>query len=179
MRSAFGQTRGSRTTETRRHRARALLSGLLVLTVLATAGVASIGTTVPVAAQVVDSDFPTAAVAPEDALAYLVFILDTESDQWQLASDLLNRAGLGDLLEQARDEALTDAAGNDLPLDVFLGGEIALVLRRGPPRGAREWPRHNTGGCRKGGHTRVDDICASGSRCCCRVLHPADARHPV
>ncbi|MDQ3467763.1 MAG: hypothetical protein M3411_05940, partial [Chloroflexota bacterium] len=82
----------------------------------------------PTSAQVTGSEFPTAAVAPEDALAYFVFSLDDESEQWQLGNELLSRAGLGDALNEMREEALQDAAGNDLPLDAFLGGELGIVL---------------------------------------------------
>ena len=114
-------------SELRWGRPRLLSGAIAVLLVVMTLGPALISAA-PASAQVTGSEFPTAAVAPEDALAYFVFSLDDESEQWQLGNELLSRAGLGDALNEMREEALQDAAGNDLPLDAFLGGEIGVVL---------------------------------------------------
>jgi len=114
-------------TDSRRRGPRLFAGALAVLLVVMSFGSALIGA-VPASAQVTESNFPTAAVAPEDALAYFVFSLDDESEQWQLGEELLDRAGLGDALNELREEALRDAAGNDLPLDAFLGGELGVVL---------------------------------------------------
>jgi hypothetical protein len=67
--------------------------------------------------------FATTAAAPQDAVAYLNIPTDEESPQWALATELLDRAGFGEQLTAARDEAL-----DGLPLDAFLGGEAALVV---------------------------------------------------
>ncbi len=86
--------------------------------------VPSLGSVVPVAAQASTVSFSTAEVAPADSIAYLVMTLDDESEQWRLADALLDRAGLGEALE----EELRDEAGEDLPLDAFLGGEVGVVV---------------------------------------------------
>ncbi len=81
----------------------------------------------PVSAQAADQ-FPTAAVAPEDALAYVAFTLDEKSDQWAKGEELLQRAGFGPVLDNARDEILADSGTDTLPLDAFLGGQGAVIV---------------------------------------------------
>lgn len=128
MESALRQTGALRPVMTRHERASRLLSGALVAALLVLLGGAlAVPGRVAAAAQD-DAAYPTAALAPEDALVYFVFGLDTDSEQWQLADDLLRRAGLGDLLEQAREEIVTGAAGDDVPLDSLTGGEIGVVI---------------------------------------------------
>jgi hypothetical protein len=117
-----------RATGTRPDRVRTFLSGALVVALLTLVGATALGAPSRASAQVTAAEFPTADVAPEDALAYLVFTLDQESEQWALGAELLERAGFGDALADLRDEVLTDEAGNELPLDAFLGGEIAVVV---------------------------------------------------
>jgi len=127
MAPALGRRLG-RATGARLGRARSFLSGALAVTLLTLVGATAFGAPAAATAQVTATEFTTAEVAPEDALAYLVFALDQESEQWALGAELLARAGFGGALEQLRDEALTDEAGNALPLDAFLGGEIAVVV---------------------------------------------------
>lgn len=127
MTVAQARTRGSR-----RGRFTGIVgSGLSITASLAMvavgAAVAPAAAAVP-AAQVTASDYPTASVTPEDALAYFVLELDEESDQWSQAVALVERAGFADTLEQARNDILQDAAGNDVPLDSILGGEAAVVV---------------------------------------------------
>ena len=86
--------------------------------------VPSFGGVAPAAAQASTVSFSTAEVAPADSIAYLVMTLNDESEQWRLADALLDRAGLG----QALEEELRDEAGEDLPLDAFLGGEVGVVV---------------------------------------------------
>lgn len=123
-----------RSSASRRRLAPGILRGGLSLTAsIALVGLGLGPTLAPVAAaapvlQVTDGEFPTAALTPEDALAYFAFELDEESDQWLAAQQLIERAGFADALNQARDEALRDAAGNDVPLDAILGGEAAIVV---------------------------------------------------
>ncbi len=81
-----------------------------------------------VAAQASTVSFSTAEVAPADAFAYVVSTTDNESAQWQLADDLIDRAGFGEALDEALAEELSDESGEDLPLDAFMGGEVAVVL---------------------------------------------------
>jgi len=81
----------------------------------------------PVSAQDVDT-FSTAAVAPDDAIAYLAFTLDEKSDQWAKGDELLKRAGFGPVLDDARDEVLADSGTDTLPLDAFLGGQGAVIV---------------------------------------------------
>ena len=99
----------------------AVLFGLGVL-------VPSLGRVAPVAAQASTVSFSTAEVAPADSIAYLVMTLDDQSEQWRLADTLLDRAGLGEALDQEVGSELRDEAGNDLPLDAFLGGEVGVIV---------------------------------------------------
>jgi hypothetical protein len=90
--------------------------------------VPSLGGIAPVAAQATSVSFSTAEVAPADSIAYLVLTLDDESEQWRLADLLLDRAGLGEVLDEEIGSELRDEAGEDLPLDAFLGGEVGVVV---------------------------------------------------
>lgn len=71
--------------------------------------------------------FSTAEAAPADSVAYLVTTLDDQSAQWQLADALLDRAGVGAQIDEMVAEDLTDDSGAQLPLDAFLGGEVAVI----------------------------------------------------
>lgn len=83
---------------------------------------------VPVAAQEGTVSFSTAEAAPADSVSYVVTTTDDQSEQWRLADTLLDRAGFGEAIDEAVAEELQDEAGQDLPLDSFLGGEVAVVL---------------------------------------------------
>lgn len=94
-----------------------------------------LGVTVPqvlmtpgISAQDATVSFSTAEVAPADSIAYAVMTLDTSSAQWSLSDELLDRAGFGAAIDQAVGEELTDEDGTPLPLDAFLGGEVAVVV---------------------------------------------------
>ena len=99
----------------------AVLFGLGVL-------VPTLGRVTPVAAQASSVSFSTAEAAPADSLAYLVMTLDDQSEQWRLADELLDRAGLGEAIDQEIGSELHDETGADLPLDAFLGGEVGIVV---------------------------------------------------
>ncbi|MDF3041913.1 MAG: hypothetical protein K0Q71_4619 [Thermomicrobiales bacterium] len=106
------------------------MAGRMALAVLFGLGllVPALGGVVPVAAQATSVSFSTAEAAPADSLAYLVLTLDDESEQWRLADVLLDRAGLGEALDEEISSELQDEAGEDLPLDAFLGGEVGIVV---------------------------------------------------
>ncbi|MFN8592712.1 MAG: DUF3352 domain-containing protein [Thermomicrobiales bacterium] len=72
-------------------------------------------------------EFTTAKLAPADSLAYVVMSLDERSQQWQLADTLLDRAGLGPTIDQMIAQELNSDSGDQLPLDAFMGGEVAVV----------------------------------------------------
>ena len=99
----------------------AVLFGLGVL-------VPALGRAAPVAAQATSVSFSTAEAAPADSIAYLVMTLNDQSEQWRLADVLLDRAGLGEVLDQEIGSELRDETGADLPLDAFLGGEVGIVV---------------------------------------------------
>jgi len=99
----------------------AVLFGLGVL-------VPALGRVAPVAAQATSVSFSTAEAAPADSIAYLVMTLNDQSEQWRLADVLLDRAGLGEVLDQEIGSELRDETGADLPLDAFLGGEVGIVV---------------------------------------------------
>ena len=108
----------------------AATAGRVALAVLFGLGmlVPSLGRVAPVAAQASSVSFSTAEVAPADSIAYLVMTLDDQSEQWRLADVLLDRAGLGEALDEEIGSELRDEAGEDLPLDAFLGGEVGIVV---------------------------------------------------
>jgi len=99
----------------------AVLFGLGVL-------VPSLGRVALVAAQATSVSFSTAEAAPADSIAYIVLTLDDQSEQWRLADVLLDRAGLGEVLDQEIGSELRDETGEDLPLDAFLGGEVGIAV---------------------------------------------------
>ena len=82
----------------------------------------------PVAAQASTVSFRTAEAAPADAFFYAVATLDDRSEQVQLANELLHRTGIGEALDTEVAKALSDESGEALPLDVFLGGEVGVVV---------------------------------------------------
>jgi hypothetical protein len=103
--------------------------GRVALSAAFVAGLAvSAGAALPVAAQEGSVSFSTAEAAPADAITYVVTTTDDQSEQWQLADALLDRAGFGEAIDQAVAEEFQDESGQDLPLDAFLGGEVAVVL---------------------------------------------------
>jgi hypothetical protein len=87
-----------------------------------------LGQVAPVMAQASTLSFATAEAAPADAFAYLVTTTDDASEQWRLADELLDRAGLGEAIDEAVAEELSDDSGEELPLDAFLGGEVGVVV---------------------------------------------------
>jgi hypothetical protein len=108
----------------------AAMAGRVALAVFFGLGilVPSLGRAVPVAAQATSVTFGTAEAAPADSIAYLVVTLDDQSEQWRLADVLLDRAGLGEALDEEIGNELRDETGEDLPLDAFLGGEVGIVV---------------------------------------------------
>jgi Protein of unknown function (DUF3352) len=111
----------------RGRRVQSLVSASLVVALLSMLAATALLGARPAAAQD-DDAFLTATVAPEDALAYVAFTLDDESEQWTQAAELLERAGLGPALEQVRQDLLADANADALPLDAFLGGQGAFII---------------------------------------------------
>ncbi len=87
-----------------------------------------LGRVAPVSAQATSVSFSTAEAAPADSIAYLVMTLDDQSEQWRLADVLLDRAGLGEVIDEEIGSELRDETGEDLPLDAFLGGEVGIVV---------------------------------------------------
>jgi len=112
------------------YRTGAAIAGRVALVVLFGLGilVPSLGRVAPVGAQASSVSFSTAEVAPADSIAYLVMTLDDQSEQWRLADELLNRTGLGEALHKELESGLHDEAGNDLPIDAFLGGEVGVIV---------------------------------------------------
>src|SRR5215217_5566177 len=80
----------------------AATAGRVALAVLFGLGVLvpSLGRVAPAAAQATSVSFSTAEAAPADSIAYLVMTLNDQSEQWRLADVLLDRAGLGEVLDQ-------------------------------------------------------------------------------
>ena len=102
---------------------RAALSATFAVGLTAPAAIHAI----PAAAQAGTVSFSTAEAAPADAVSYTVLTLDDRSEQWRLADSLLDRAGFGEAIDQAVAEGLRDETGENLPLDAFLGGEVAVI----------------------------------------------------
>jgi hypothetical protein len=103
---------------------RLALAGLLAMLTMSPA----LAPAIPALAQESSLAFTTAEAAPADAFAYVVTTTDDESAQWLLADELLDRAGLGEAIDEALAEELSDESGEDLPLDAFLGGEVGVVM---------------------------------------------------
>ena len=105
-------------------------AGRVVFAVLFGLGmlIPSLGRVALVAAQATSVSFSTAEVAPADSVAYVVMTLNDQSEQWRLADILLDRAGLGEVLDEEVGSELRDEAGEDLPLDAFLGGEVGVIV---------------------------------------------------
>lgn len=102
---------------------------LLTVSMLSTAlalGAAPIG-----AAQVTSTADTTATLTPASALAYVSINLDQTSAQWKLSSELLDRAGLSEALNQSG----IDGASAQDQLDNYLGGHAALILSTLPATG--------------------------------------------
>lgn len=76
----------------------------------------------------------TASAVPETALFYAAVNLDRDSEQWSVAGDLIERAGLSEAVEQALADADFGPAEQSI-LDTLFGGEAALVLSRFPETG--------------------------------------------
>src|SRR5262245_167874 len=108
----------------------AATAGRLGVTALVTVGLIapSLSHVAPVAAQNATVSFSTAEAAPADSVLYCVMTTDDKSEQWRLMNDLLDRVGIGDALEQELTSELKDDNGKPLPVDAFLGGEIAAVI---------------------------------------------------
>lgn len=81
----------------------------------------------PVAAQSTES-FATASLVPADALLYTVVPLVDNDEQWQQGMTLLRRAGLGSDLDALTGEVLGAEGEEELPMELFLGGEVAMVV---------------------------------------------------
>ncbi len=111
----------------RRGPIRGALVGLLLVSTAATA-LAIGGRSSPVGAQ---AGVPTtASLVPETAVAYLAVNLDLESAQWRQARALLDRAGLGAVVDDLQASMLEDMVGDAAidDLDPYLGGELAIVF---------------------------------------------------
>lgn len=73
-----------------------------------------------------ETPLDTATVTPETALVYASVSLDTSSDQWRQASDLMVTLGLGSL-EDVIAEAAADG-DSDVTFEDIQGGELGLVV---------------------------------------------------
>lgn len=122
MRLAVGLGRGGIRSRRPVHSTRAFFVVILITIV-----VGNLVWINPTSAQATEP-FATAAVVPDDVLSYTVVPLRGNDDQWQQAVVLLERAGLGPALDELRADALGADNGGELPLDLFLGGEVAVVV---------------------------------------------------
>lgn len=105
-----------------------LLSGSLITALLLSmVATAALGAR-PTVVDAQDLALSTASISPESTLLYAALTLDTESDQLEQAQDLLDRAGLGELLDSAFADAESSGDMDPSDLEPFLGGEIAVVV---------------------------------------------------
>lgn len=88
---------------------------------------ANLLTFAPVSAQTVEP-FTTASLVPADVALYAVVPLADNEAQWEQGMTLLRRAGLGAELDAITQEALGADGDEPLPVELFLGGEIAMVV---------------------------------------------------
>src|ERR1700754_2057367 len=75
-------------------------AGRIGVTALGTIGLVAptLSHAAPATAQTVS--FSTAEAAPADSVAYVVMTTDEQSEQWRLMTDLLDRIGVGETLQQ-------------------------------------------------------------------------------
>jgi Protein of unknown function (DUF3352) len=76
-------------------------------------------------ARAADTPLDTAALAPESTLVYISLTFDTQSDQWQKASALMETLGLGSLEDAlaSSSDATSEVSAEDLE-----GSEIGFVI---------------------------------------------------
>jgi Protein of unknown function (DUF3352) len=76
-------------------------------------------------ARAADTPLDTAALAPDSALVYISLTYDTQSDQWQKASALMETLGLGSLEDAlaSSSDATSEVSAEDLQ-----GSEIGFVI---------------------------------------------------
>lgn len=107
-----------------------MLTGLVALMLVAMAATTAAVGRGPAGVVAQDADPSLAAVAPETAAFYLSVSLDTTGAQWTQTETLLERAGLGNSVEEALG-SVSETVGQDVDLDdelaPFLGGELAIV----------------------------------------------------
>ena len=107
---------------------RVLSGGLTLLLVVLMAGATAFAGR-PTSTGAQSAPLSTAVAVPDSALVYLAMTAEQTSTQWQLATTLLDRAGLSSFVDEAIEEARADANDDDLTdLEPFLGGEIAVVV---------------------------------------------------
>lgn len=102
---------------------RAPLSMLLAVALI----LANVVAIAPVAAQAPEP-LATATLTPADALLYAVVPLADNEAQWEQAHTLLRRAGLSSDIESFTDGVMGSESEDEFPVELFLGGEVAMVL---------------------------------------------------
>ncbi|MGC4106012.1 MAG: DUF3352 domain-containing protein [Thermomicrobiales bacterium] len=107
-----------------------LVSLVLALMLALTAFVPALGSVgVRSALAQATTEDKTATVAPADALIYASINLDTKSDQFTLAKDLIKRAGLAEEVDTATSST---SAKDQAAIDAVTGGYAAFVLTKLP-----------------------------------------------
>lgn len=115
----------------RRHPLAAAITLVMVASLFATAFSFAVPT---VRAQAATNALATASVTPDTALVYLDVNLDTTSDQWSRANELLARIGVSDAVDSALNNSNMSASEKEIAQAV-LGGEVAVVLEKFPATG--------------------------------------------
>jgi hypothetical protein len=109
---------------------------LALATALGASLVGGLGPPTIAAAQDGAAGLETAALIPDDALAYISVDLRIDNEQWAQTQELLTRIGYPDALPMLRDEILSEAgivdSDGSVPADdPLFGGEVGVYV--GPP----------------------------------------------
>ncbi|MDQ3043678.1 MAG: DUF3352 domain-containing protein [Chloroflexota bacterium] len=107
-----------------------VLSGVLTMLLIALIAGATVLAGKPAVIWAQSAPFGTAVAVPDNALAYFAVTADQSSSQWQLATTLVEVAGLSSLIDEALEDASSDGTSEDglADLEPFLGGEIGFVV---------------------------------------------------
>lgn len=119
----------------RLQRQRHPLGTALTLLVVASLFATAISLTLPAgSAWAQTTPLSTASVTPATAIFYADVNLNSSSDQWSRANELLARIGQGNVLQSAMNSSNMSASEKALA-DAVLGGEVAIVLEKFPATG--------------------------------------------
>jgi hypothetical protein len=125
--SRFGRRR-----ESVRRSARSVAAAVLSVLLVAMLASAAVMGHAPGVARAQAATPVTASVTPESALIYIAIDLDTQSPQYQKATELLQRVGVDTSVEDLAGDISSSMTGGNTTeaseLEAFLGGEVGVAV---------------------------------------------------